>query len=180
VICFIEATEPRSTASAPPPFLRSSTRRSSLVGFRETLQDSPAAKHTPVVCPPGSCEMRLSRRGQPAYGAAKASLRQKRQVAPVARRLHVPASHRSLDASAATMYEPDGADGPAAAAVARNSDPGACYVIQGASRGLGLEMCRLLLERTAGTVVATCRNPDAPTAAGLRAMQQVAAGRLCW
>ena len=170
MICFIEATEPRSTVRHLPTQVYAQVRGAVLSWA--------SGRHCRIIRP--SCEMRLSRRGQPAYGAAKASLRQKRQVAPVARRLHVPASHRSLDASAATMYEPDGADGPAAAAVARNSDPGACYVIQGASRGLGLEMCRLLLERTAGTVVATCRNPDAPTAAGLRAMQQVAAGRLCW
>eukprot|EP01043_Picozoa_sp_COSAG02_P011466 COSAG02_NODE_422_length_22587_cov_10.209089_10_plen_145_part_00 len=99
--------------------------------------------------------------------------------AVAARRLHVPAAHRSLDASATTMYEFGGADRPAPAAIARNSDPSACYVIQGASRGLGLEMCRLLLERTAGKVVATCRNPNAPTAEGLRALEQAAAGRLC-
>ena len=74
------------------------------------------------------------------------------------------------------MHEPG--TGPAPAAAARNSDPLACYVIQGASRGLGLEMCRLLLARTAGTVVATCRNPDGPTADGLRALQQTSAGRL--
>lgn len=120
-------------------------------------------------------QMRLThRRGRPARKAL-----QVRQVVAAARRLHVPAAHRSLDASATTMYEAGSADGPAPAAVGRNSDPSACYVIQGASRGLGLEMCRLLLERTAGKVVATCRNPDAPTAEGLRALERAAAGRLC-
>jgi NAD(P)-dependent dehydrogenase (short-subunit alcohol dehydrogenase family) len=56
---------------------------------------------------------------------------------------------------------------------------------QGASRGLGLEMARLLLRRVTGTVVATCRAPSAESAAGLRALlmeeQQAAggAGRPC-
>lgn len=121
--------------------------------------------------------MRLARRqARPADGA----LRQLhvRMVGAPTRNLHVPASHRSLDASAVTMYLPGDDIGPAPAAATRNSDPLACYVIQGASRGLGLEMCRLLLERTAGHVVATCRDPDASTAAGLRSLEQEAAGRL--
>lgn len=116
------------------------------------------------------------RGGRPARSALW--MRRVRQVATPGRRLHVPAAHRSLDAAAVTMYDPSGGDWPASAAVARNSDVNACYVIQGASRGLGLEMCRLLLERTAGKVVATCRNLDATTAAGLRALEQEAADRL--
>jgi hypothetical protein len=39
-----------------------------------------------------------------------------------------------------------------AARAVRNADPAAVFVVQGASRGLGLELCRQLLARTAGTV----------------------------
>lgn len=45
------------------------------------------------------------------------------------------------------------------AARARNSDPDAVFVVAGASRGIGAELCAQLLDRTAGTVVACCREP---------------------
>lgn len=49
----------------------------------------------------------------------------------------------------------------------RNSDPSAVFVVTGASRGIGLQFVKSLIERTAGTVVALCRSPE--TAHGLTA-----------
>ena len=67
--------------------------------------------------------------------------------------------------------------GAGPAATARNADPAACFVVQGASRGLGLEMARQLLHgRFAGTVVATCRRPESATA--LRELAESSGGRL--
>ncbi|KAJ8599718.1 hypothetical protein CTAYLR_004750 [Chrysophaeum taylorii] len=43
-------------------------------------------------------------------------------------------------------------------ATARNADPDAVFVVSGASRGIGAEFCAQLLERTAGTIVACCRD----------------------
>ena len=43
----------------------------------------------------------------------------------------------------------------------RNSDPGAVFVVSGASRGIGLQFVKSLVERTKGTVVALCRSPEA-------------------
>lgn len=42
----------------------------------------------------------------------------------------------------------------------RNSDPDAVFVINGASRGIGLQFVRELLNRTKGKIVACCRSPD--------------------
>lgn len=42
----------------------------------------------------------------------------------------------------------------------RNSDPEAVFVINGASRGIGLQCVRKLLSDTKGKVVACCRSPD--------------------
>lgn len=47
----------------------------------------------------------------------------------------------------------------------RNSDTDAVFVVQGASRGIGLQFVKSLVERTEGTVVACCRSPE--TANGL-------------
>ncbi|KAJ1447504.1 hypothetical protein M885DRAFT_591336 [Pelagophyceae sp. CCMP2097] len=44
-------------------------------------------------------------------------------------------------------------------AARRNADPDAVFVVLGASRGIGAEFARQLLDRTAGTVVACCRSP---------------------
>ena len=41
----------------------------------------------------------------------------------------------------------------------RNSDPNAVFVISGASRGIGLQFVKTLLERTHGKIIACCRSP---------------------
>ena len=46
----------------------------------------------------------------------------------------------------------------------RNSDPDAVFVVNGASRGIGLQLVQSLLDRTKGTVVAGCRTPNNPRA----------------
>jgi len=45
----------------------------------------------------------------------------------------------------------------------RNSDPSAVFVVNGASRGIGLQMVTSLLERTQGKILACCRNPHEET-----------------
>jgi len=45
----------------------------------------------------------------------------------------------------------------------RNSDPNAVFVINGVSRGIGLQFLRNLLKNTKGTIVACCRSPDDAT-----------------
>ncbi|CAB9515522.1 Uncharacterized oxidoreductase C663 [Seminavis robusta] len=45
----------------------------------------------------------------------------------------------------------------------RNSDPNAVFLVNGSSRGIGLQMVKSLVERTQGTIVACCRTPDDPT-----------------
>jgi NAD(P)-dependent dehydrogenase (short-subunit alcohol dehydrogenase family) len=47
----------------------------------------------------------------------------------------------------------------------RNMDPDAVFVVTGASRGIGLQFVKRLLETTQGTIIACCRSPD--TASGL-------------
>jgi len=42
----------------------------------------------------------------------------------------------------------------------RNKDPDAVFVVSGASRGIGLQFVKSLLQRTQGTVVAMCRSPE--------------------
>lgn len=48
----------------------------------------------------------------------------------------------------------------------RNNDPDAVFVVTGASRGIGLQFVKTLLQTTKGKVVACCRSPD--TANGLQ------------
>lgn len=53
----------------------------------------------------------------------------------------------------------------------------AVALVQGASRGLGLEFCRyLLLNKSQAAIIATCRNPDA--AQHLSALSAQHAGRM--
>ena len=47
--------------------------------------------------------------------------------------------------------------------IKRNNDPEAVYVINGSSRGIGLQFVKSLLERTKGKVVACCRTPTTAT-----------------
>jgi len=48
----------------------------------------------------------------------------------------------------------------------RNQDPNAVFVVNGASRGIGLGFVSALIERTRGTVIACCRSPE--TSDGLK------------
>ena len=45
-------------------------------------------------------------------------------------------------------------------AIQRNEDPDAIFVVTGAGRSMGLQFVMSLLHRTAGTVVACCRDPN--------------------
>lgn len=45
-------------------------------------------------------------------------------------------------------------------AVKRNADPDAVFVVNGSSRGIGLQFIKSLVARTKGSIVACCRNPD--------------------
>jgi len=45
----------------------------------------------------------------------------------------------------------------------RNSDPNAVFVINGVSRGIGLQFLHNLLENTKGSIVACCRSPNDAT-----------------
>lgn len=47
--------------------------------------------------------------------------------------------------------------------IKRNNDSGAVYVINGSSRGIGLQFVKSLLERTKGKIVACCRSPATAT-----------------
>jgi len=51
------------------------------------------------------------------------------------------------------------------AAEQRNNDPDAVFVVNGASRGIGLQMVQSLLLRTKGTIIAACRVPNDPESA---------------
>jgi NAD(P)-dependent dehydrogenase (short-subunit alcohol dehydrogenase family) len=62
-------------------------------------------------------------------------------------------------------------DGPASQ---RRADPDAVFVVNGASRGIGLQFVRTLLDRTEGRVVACCRSPG--TAEGLKDLVASAGG----
>ncbi|KAL7562276.1 hypothetical protein ACA910_014497 [Epithemia clementina (nom. ined.)] len=42
----------------------------------------------------------------------------------------------------------------------RNMDPDAVFVVTGASRGMGLQFVKSLMDRTKGTIVACCRSPN--------------------
>jgi NAD(P)-dependent dehydrogenase (short-subunit alcohol dehydrogenase family) len=46
----------------------------------------------------------------------------------------------------------------------RNANPSSVFVVTGASRGIGLQAVRSLLDRTQGTVVACCRRPNSSPA----------------
>lgn len=82
------------------------------------------------------------------------------------RSISIPSDHRNLNV-ATSMWQPEFVPHDA---LRRNRDPNAVFVIQGASRGIGLEMSRLCLERVAGIVVATCRSPE--SAVGLQKLQR--------
>mmetsp|Transcript_12971 Transcript_12971/g.38107 ORF Transcript_12971/g.38107 Transcript_12971/m.38107 type:complete len:324 (-) Transcript_12971:294-1265(-) len=55
------------------------------------------------------------------------------------------------------MSSPLNEDAPS---FARNADPDAVFVVTGASRGMGLQFVKSILSRTAGKVVAACRDPE--------------------
>eukprot|EP00957_Ditylum_brightwellii_P207424 15352935-Ditylum_brightwellii.AAC.1 len=42
----------------------------------------------------------------------------------------------------------------------RNDDPNAVFVVNGSSRGIGLQFVKSLLDRSQGTILACCRSPD--------------------
>lgn len=80
------------------------------------------------------------------------------------------AHSRSLAVAAAAGSSPAAAGGGDAGSGTRVA------LVQGSSRGLGLEFVRQLVERPNTRVVATCRTPAA--AEQLQALQQRHAGRL--
>eukprot|EP00594_Rhizosolenia_setigera_P002011 CAMPEP_0178946294 /NCGR_PEP_ID=MMETSP0789-20121207/4206_1 /TAXON_ID=3005 /ORGANISM="Rhizosolenia setigera, Strain CCMP 1694" /LENGTH=345 /DNA_ID=CAMNT_0020626271 /DNA_START=87 /DNA_END=1127 /DNA_ORIENTATION=- len=45
----------------------------------------------------------------------------------------------------------------------RNSDPNSIFIVTGASRGIGLQYVKSLVERTNGTIIAACRSPSTAT-----------------
>jgi len=57
----------------------------------------------------------------------------------------------------------DFSNNPSSSAQLRNTSPSSVFVVTGANRGIGLQFVKSLLERTKGTVVACCRNPEAAT-----------------
>lgn len=92
--------------------------------------------------------------------------------------LHVPsASTRLFSASSFTPPEPPASKGMSVypdidfsfgvkvegEASRRNADTDAVFVVNGASRGIGLQFVKSLVERTEGTVVACCRSPESAT-----------------
>lgn len=52
------------------------------------------------------------------------------------------------------------ADDPASEGWKRRNDPNAVFVVTGASRGIGLQFVKTLLDQSQGTVVACCRSPE--------------------
>lgn len=83
----------------------------------------------------------------------------------------VAARSRSLAAAAAAGSSPQGGDGRS------DAGPGSrVALVQGSSRGLGLEFVRQLVERPNTRVVATCRSPAA--AEQLQALRAQNAGHL--
>mmetsp|Transcript_22453 Transcript_22453/g.45016 ORF Transcript_22453/g.45016 Transcript_22453/m.45016 type:complete len:347 (-) Transcript_22453:306-1346(-) len=62
------------------------------------------------------------------------------------------------------------------AGLARSSDTRAVHVVTGSNRGIGLEVARLLLRNTSGTVAACCRRPDEADA--LAALEKKYPGRM--
>uniref|UniRef100_A0A7S2UED2 NAD(P)-binding protein n=1 Tax=Attheya septentrionalis TaxID=420275 RepID=A0A7S2UED2_9STRA len=49
---------------------------------------------------------------------------------------------------------------PSSNAMKRNQDPNAVHVVTGASRGIGLQFVKSLIDRTEGKIVACCRSPE--------------------
>jgi NAD(P)-dependent dehydrogenase (short-subunit alcohol dehydrogenase family) len=64
-------------------------------------------------------------------------------------------------------------EGPSSPSSLRRSDPDAVFVVNGASRGIGLQFVKTLLDGTCGRVVACCRSPG--TAAGLQELMEFSA-----
>ncbi len=54
-------------------------------------------------------------------------------------------------------------DQPSADTELRRNDPNSVFVVTGASRGIGLQFVKTLLETTKGTIVACCRIPEQAT-----------------
>ena len=58
----------------------------------------------------------------------------------------------------------------------RNNDPNAVFVVNGSSRGIGLQFVRSLLQCTKGKIVACCRSPD--TACDLQSIASLHSERI--
>lgn len=63
-----------------------------------------------------------------------------------------------------------------AAAVRRYLDPNAVCVVSGASRGIGLAIARLWLDRSVGSII--CLGRDAPRSAGIAELGAEFSGRV--
>ena len=152
-------------------------------GARRTCAAAIAAIHH------GSSSAAVVLAGRPTVTSAAAALHLHAGFAPAATAAAVRRRRRSLSSSSTRLFssstttsssstfqpaDPPGTFGTpvfsdldlsqapsSAAAQQRNTSPNAVFVVTGANRGIGLQFVQSLLDRTRGTVVACCRDPEA-------------------
>lgn len=101
-----------------------------------------------------------SRVSPPTIGASSSSSPSHRRFASSSSSSDFVAPAPPESDGAAVFDDVDVTSPPTEDAARRNSDPDAVFVVTGASRGIGLHLCRALLGRTRGRVVACCRDPS--------------------